>query len=275
MPWAVAAAGITGAASLGSAAMQSGAAGKAGAQSQRNVQLMLPQMQQNDVAAGQRYNDYYDNALGWYRPYITAGNQALVQQQDLLGLNGQAAADAARATFQTSPGYQWSVDQAERAVDAGAAARGMLRSGATLKAEQDRAAQLANQEFGNYYNRLSGLVGQGQYGTTGLSAADQFKVSGLTTADNNLIAGMQGNIQGQNAALVNTANAQNSILGNATSGLSNTVNSLFSNKDFRNWASGMFGGGGSTFSPSSTGTYGGQPVYTGPTNVDAPATYNF
>lgn len=45
--------------------------------------------------------------------------------------------------------------------------------------------------------------------------------------------------------------------------------------NFTNWLSGLFGGGGSTFTPSATGTYGGQQVYTGPTNVDAPIDYTF
>src|SRR5215472_6237074 len=135
--------GLSAAGGIASAAMQSGTAGRASGAAQRNLELILPQMQQN-----------YNTAVAGYQPYATAGQLSLKDQQDLLGLNGPDAASAAMAKFQTSPGYQWSVDQALRGVDRGAASIGLLRSGATIKAEQDRANQLANQEFGNYWGRL-------------------------------------------------------------------------------------------------------------------------
>lgn len=219
MPWGVAAAGISAAAGLGSAAMQSGAAGKAAGQSEHNLQLELPQFQQN-----------YNTAVGAYQPYAAAGTLSLQDQQDLLGLNGQDAADAAMARFQSSPGYAFQLQQGLRAVDAGAAAQGMLRSGATLKAEQTYGQGLANQDFANYYNRLGSLT------QTGLSG-----VSGVVNAGNNLQNAMTGNVSAQNQLLTGAANAQNSILGNATSGLGTTVNSLFSNPQFQNWAGGFFG----------------------------------
>src|SRR5262252_1385492 len=143
-------AGITGAAGLAGSAMQSGAVGKAAGAAQRDLELILPQMQQN-----------YNTAVAGYQPYAQAGQLSLKDQQDLLGLNGQDAANAAMAKFQTSPGYQWQLQQGLRATDMGAAARGMLRSGATLKAEQAYGSGLADQEFGNYYNRLANLTSGG------------------------------------------------------------------------------------------------------------------
>ena len=253
MPWAVAAAGVSAAAGLGSAAMQSGTAGAASKQAQRNLELVLPQMQTS-----------YNQNVGQYQPYAAGGAASTADMQDLLGLNGPDAATAAMAKFQTSPGYQWELGQGLRAVDAGAAAQGILRSGATQKAEMTYATGLADKDFGDYYARLSGLSGQG------LTAA-----SGIVGANNALISQETGNAGSVNNALIGGANAQNSILGNATQGLTNNVNNLFSNKDFQSWASGLFGGGGSTFTPSPTGTYGGQTSFTGPTTTYAPATYNF
>ena len=62
------------------------------------------------------------------------------------------------AGFHTSPGYQFQLDQGLRAVDAGAAANGLLRSGAALKAEQTFGTGLADKEFApDYYNRLFDL----------------------------------------------------------------------------------------------------------------------
>lgn len=180
-------------------------------------------------------------------PYTEAGYSATTQQQNLLGLNGQAAADAAMQTYQTSPGYQWQLQQGLQAVDAGAAAKGMLRSGATLKAEQTYGQGLADSDFSDYYNRLSGLS------KTGESAAAQTAVAGSNTADS------LANIY------TSTGTQQSSIYGNTAKGLSSTVNNLLSDKDFRSWLSG--GTSSSNYSglnsDSPTVNYGGQTYGTG------------
>ena len=160
-------------------------------------------------------------------PLITAGTEGTGATADLLGLNGPDAAAAAMARYQTSPGYQWQMSEGLRGVDAGAAAKEMLRSGATLKAEDTFAQGLANSDFGQYYNRLAGLS------TLGANA-----IGTSITAGNNLISQEEGNAQSQNVALTNTANAQNSATGNLFSGLGNTVNSLLTNPNVqRRWAS--------------------------------------
>ena len=127
MPFAVAAAGVTAAAGLAGSYMQSQAT-KSAQSSANSAQAAAEERARTDLA-----------------PYNTAGQTALTGSADLLGLNGPDAASTARANFQTSPGFQFSLDQGLRAVDAGAAASGMLRSGATLKAEQT---------FGNSTSRI-------------------------------------------------------------------------------------------------------------------------
>jgi hypothetical protein len=182
------------------------------------LQLILPQMQQN-YAQGQ-------NQLA---PYIAAGTAGTGATADLLGLNGPDAAAAAMQRYQTSPGYQWQLEQGLRSVDAGAAAKGMLRSGATLKAEEAYGQGLANQDFGQYYNRLANLSSMGD------TAVGQ-----SINAGGNLISQEEGNASSQNAVVTGAANAQNSILGNTTSGLGNTVNSLLQNKGVNSWLTGLF-----------------------------------
>jgi hypothetical protein len=223
MPWGVAAAAVGAAGSLAGGAMQSGAAGKAAKQAQHNLELALPQIQEN-----------YVTSVRGYQPYLAEGQKGLGATSDLLGLNGPDAAAAAMQNFQTSPGYQWQLDQGLRAVDAAAAAKGMGRSGAVLKAEQRYGQGLADQDFTDYYNRLFGLSGQG------MTAA-----GGISTAANNLSAALENNAQ--SAAGINLAEggAQSSIYGNIGSGLNNSVNALFNNKGFQNWAGGLFGGGSS------------------------------
>ena len=174
-------------------------------------------------AAQQQAQQQFQQQRQDLAPYREAGLAPLKAQGDLLGLNGQPAADAAMANFQSSPGYQFQLDQGLRAVDAGAAASGMLRSGAALKAEQTFGQGLANTDFTNYYNRLMGLS------TLGANAA----AGGAQTA------------QGAASAALGGGTAQSSIYGNAASSLGATVNGLFQNKDVQSWLSGP-----STPSPS-------------------------
>jgi hypothetical protein len=207
---AIAGAAVSGGLGLASAAMQSGATSKAAGQTQRNLQMILPQMQTG-----------YNQTVAGYQPYTAGGAASTSDMADLLGLNGPDAANAAMAKFQSSPGYQFQLQQGLRGVDAGAAAQGMLRSGATLKAEQTFGQGLAAQDFGNYFNRLSGLAGQG------LTAQ-----GGIATANQNLVANEEGNATAQNTGIIGAANAQNSIFGNTAQGLGNTANSLLNNQAF-------------------------------------------
>lgn len=74
-------------------------------------------------------------------------------------MSQQAAFDAFRAT----PGYQFGLDEGNRSVQASAAARGGLNSGATLKALTRFGQGYADQQgYTPYMNRLSGLFGGAQ-----------------------------------------------------------------------------------------------------------------
>jgi hypothetical protein len=55
--------------------------------------------------------------------------------------------------FQQSPGFQFAMDQAMRAVQSSAAAKGTLLTGGTLKALQGYATGLANQDYQNAFQR--------------------------------------------------------------------------------------------------------------------------
>jgi hypothetical protein len=172
------------------------AGGKAGAGAAQSQQILS--QQRNDLL-----------------PYTQAGYPTLQAQQDLLGLNGPDAAATAMGNFQQSPGYQWQLQQGLRAVDAGAAAKGMLRSGATIKGEETYGQGLANQSFSDYYNRLMGISTLGENAAAG----------GASTA-NTAGALAQG-----------AGNTQASIYGNLGQSLSGTVNGLFNNPKVQSWLS--------------------------------------
>ena len=213
MPWAVAAAGITAAAGLGSAAMQSSAA-KSGQSAAIGAQQQALEQARSDL-----------------QPWVGTGGDANTASANLLGLNGPDAAASAMKNYQTSPGYQWQMDQGLRAVDQGKAALGMLRSGATLKAEQTFGQGLANSDFGQYYNRLFSLSTLGENAAAGQGTGEITTGQGIAGTDR--LAGSQ----------------QSGIYGNVGKGLGDTVGGLLSNPDVQStlksgWNSLM--GGGST-----------------------------
>jgi hypothetical protein len=143
-------------------------------------------------------------------PYRAAGQQAL----------GQYAANVAMPFTQT-PGYQYTQDEAMRAVMANQSARGLVNSGSTLRALQDRAANLADQNYGNYMNRLAALTGIGQTATgQGMAAGQGYggQASGVigqgTAAANNFLT------QGAGALASGQNQAANALMGGANNILS-------------------------------------------------------
>ena len=60
-----------------------------------------------------------------------------------------------KSAFETQPGYQFLQDEARNQLQGSAAAGGGLYSGATMKALQDRAQNIASLEYNTYLDRLS------------------------------------------------------------------------------------------------------------------------
>jgi hypothetical protein len=139
-------------------------------------------------------------------PYADTGVLANTQQANLLGLNGQPLADQAMSSFQRSPGYDFQFKEGLRGIDAGAASTGILRSGATIKAEQAFGTGLADKDFGDYITRLNALSTTGANAATGQAnvatgaAGAQSKIAGDETSGiTNALTGLAGNTNVQNA----------------------------------------------------------------------------
>jgi hypothetical protein len=137
-----------------------------------------------------------DTAVSNLQPYTTSGAGAQNKLSDLLGLNGQDAATKAMSTFQTDPGYGFQVQQGLKAIDQGAAARGMLNSGSTVQAEQTFGNNLADQSFGTYINRLSGLASQGLTATNYADQAGLDTAARLAGVTQNQLSTLNGDING-------------------------------------------------------------------------------
>lgn len=175
------------------------------AQAKANQQAMALQQEQ------------YRQGLQMLQPYRQAGKGAMGTLSRLYGLGGQPADFSA---FTESPDYQFARDQGLQGVERSAAARGGLFSGAAGKALQGYGQGLASQQFSDYFNRMSGLAGQGQ------NAAATSAGYGQNYASN------MGNLYGQRGQ-----NAADMVAGQFQ-GYGNIANQLISA------AAGGAGGGG-------------------------------
>lgn len=133
------------------------------------------------------------------------------------GVTSQSMEEA-RARFQTTPGYEFRLGEGLKAIDRGAASRGLLKSGATIKAEQRYGEGLASSEFENYANRLASLAGIGQSATNVGVAAGQNSANAIGNA---LMAGGNARASGYLARGQADANMYGGIANAFNSGASN------------------------------------------------------
>lgn len=274
MTWGmVAIAGTTLVATGVNAAMGSEASGNAAdaqerganqsAQLQReSLTQQQKQYEQSREDALSQYNTSRGDALNIYNtsradlsPYRDIGSNALMALSDALGIarpQGMAGKNVGNASFQKDPGYQFAFDEGLKAVDSRFG--GMSRSGAKMKALDSYGQGVANQEYGNWLARLSGLasVGQSATGQSATLGANQTSAnnalgSNLTNtltgigANNSAAIGNYGINAGNLLENASAARASGYVGGaNATSGaISGGVNNLLSLYGM----SGGFGGG--------------------------------
>lgn len=188
--------GATVAASAYSASQSKKAAGKAAdAQSDASEAGIAEQKRQ------------YDKMVELLSPYVTAGTGALTGQQNILGLNGVAAQQAAVANIENSPYFTAVAKQGEGAILQNASATGGLRGGNTQGALAQFRPQLLNQLVQQQYQNLGGLTSLGQ------NSAAQTGNAGMQSANN--IGGLLANQgQAQAGGYIGQANATNQLVGN-------------------------------------------------------------
>lgn len=185
------------------------------------------------------------------QPYISSGATALPK---LLGLTGTGEGgnpltapltkpfNPTIADLEQTPGYKFTLDQGQKAVQNSYAAKGLGQSGAAQKGAVDYAEGLAGttfqQQFQNYlqqnsqiYNMVGGIAGSGQNAAAGTGA---------------LALNNTGQINALNTAGANAAAAGQVASANALGGGLGTLGALAYNN------SGMFGGSGGA-SPASYG----------------------
>ena len=203
-----------------------------------------------NLASQTELEQYYQNREDM-QPWREAGQGALGQMTAGTVPGGDFNRDFTLADFTKDPGYDFRLQQGQRGVEASAAARGGILSGAALKGltryNQDYASgeyQNAYNRFNNdrtqRFNRLASLAGVGQTATRDVAQ------QGAQVASN-----VGNNIIGAGNAQASSYVGQ----GNAISGAANTLGNFAMNKYYMS----QMPGGASTM--PTTPSYGGTPTY--------------
>ena len=160
---------------------------------------------------------FYNDAVTRYQPDIDQGNKASALYAGLLGDGGDAASSAAAlAQWKNSTNYQNTLNEALNGVNASAYAAGMGRSGAALKALQDRAATVADGTLQQYLGNLNVQVQTGANGKAALTGAGTTAVT-----QNNAAIGNAG------TASSNAALAQGNASANMWQNLGNIASNAY------------------------------------------------
>ena len=112
-----------------------------------NIGRMYEEYEKKSI---QDYRDLYKQADELTDPYRKVGSSAL----DIIS---KAMLEGDYSAFETSPGYQFRQQEAQKALERSAAARGGLLGGNVLKGIVNYSQNIASDEFGNWYNRLFNL----------------------------------------------------------------------------------------------------------------------
>lgn len=112
-------------------------------------------------AKSESYNQAYPFMMDTYGGQAQGGTGAFNALASLLGLGGEGDFTQGYDQFKKSAGYNNVMDEAMRGVTSSAGAGGMVRSGPTLKAMQDRAAGIGDKYFTNYLGQLGNLSNMG------------------------------------------------------------------------------------------------------------------
>jgi len=157
---------------------------------------------------------YYDQIPGavkpYYDPYVQAGqgqipklseqfNQLMQNPSEMMNRFGQG--------YQQSPGYQFQMDQSQRAIQNAMASGGMTGTPQHELGAGQAAGQLANQDYYNYLNHVMSMYGQGLSGGQDMMHQGYNASSSLADILGSNLA-QQGNMAYQGQAGENSADSQ-------------------------------------------------------------------
>lgn len=155
----------------------------------------------------------FDAVQKLLKPYADAGLDGLTGQQNLLGINGTAAQQAAINNINNSSEMQTYLQQGENAILQNASATGGLRGGNTQAALAQFRPQLLNQLINQRYQNLAGMTSLGQNAAAGTGNAGMQTASNISNLYQQTGAAQAGAALAQGQANANMWNGVNSAIG--------------------------------------------------------------
>lgn len=233
--------GLSGSAIAGIA---SAGLGLASANAQRGA-AQASEQHSTQMAVYQAINEQanLNNTLALLRPFVDAGQGALGQQRDLLGLNGNDAQQGVISGIQNSPLFQNQIKLGENSILQNASATGGLRGGNTQAALAQFSPAMLSAEIQNRFQQLGGLVNIGQNAAVGSGNAGQAATSGVNAQLAQIGASQSASALAQGRA---TSQGYNSLAGG--------LGMIFGGRTTPNMGdgiSGSTGGGGAIDLPGS------------------------
>jgi hypothetical protein len=211
--------------------------------------------QASNASIGEQRRQYDLNRADM-APYTAAGTGAVNRLAAGFGTGGEFTQNFTGADFLANqdPGYQFSMDQGMKALNASMAAKGLGTSGAGIKGALAYGTGLGSQEYQNAFNRYQANRGNTVQGLQSLSGQG---MSGVTTLGN------QGTNMASNIGSTYMNNAGN--IGNAGMAAAGIRNSAYGGA--ANVLGRMYGGGGRTNGPAPVSDYSTYASYN-PYNTD-------
>ena len=191
-----------------------GAANRSAAQDTAEANNALTERIHNDNLALQ--TRIHDEAVAREEPFRNQSLSALPLQGDAIGLNGAEGSQNFIDQFRSSAFHRLPFEEGRAAIEGSAAARGGLLSGATGRAITEHGQRVADNNFLNFFNGVSGTARQGQVSNQTLNAAGNAFGANVQNANTNFAANTTNN---NNNALSNITNANNQIAGSVNNGL--------------------------------------------------------
>lgn len=192
MPPVIIAAGI-GAAATGIGAAVSSSATKKASDAATQAAAANTQLQ----------TDIYNKNTALIQPTVDQGKVAAERENALLGLSGDPEAAAkAFADWRGSTGYDFALNEGLNAITSSSATRGMLDSGATLKAITRFGQGVADQSFASYLGNIDNIAGRGVNAIGSLTGTGQTYANAVSTNNTNA-AGAVGTAALTNASSIN------------------------------------------------------------------------
>lgn len=167
----------------------------------------------------------FDEYASLMNPYATAGTDALSAQQDLMGLNGTDAQQAAVSAISESPQLQAMIASGENSILQNASATGGLRGGDTQSVLAQYSPSMINDAINQQYANLSGLSSQGMSASSAIGSAGMNLASQI--GQNNIYgAGLTGDTAAADALLAGQPSGGENFGASLLSGIGSGLGTL-------------------------------------------------